>query len=194
LTQNKFLETIKIFDGKVYNLAFHQDRYESVLSSLGVSSFEDLATFIKAPTRGLYKCRLVYTTQDIEVTFHKYTKKTIKSLKIVYDDSIEYSKKYLNRDKLGKLYEKRGVCDDILIVQNSFITDTSIANIAFFKEGIWYTPKTPLLKGTTRQRLLYEKKIIEKDIKLEELKSFSQIALLNAMIDFDIIADISYEM
>lgn len=197
MNQNKFLETIKVFDGKIYNLSFHQDRYESVLNSFGIDSYQTLATFIKAPSKGLYRCRLVYTAdniEDIEVTFYKYTKKKINSLKIVYDDSIEYCKKYLNRDTINELYEKRASCDDILIVKNSFITDTSIANIAFFKKGIWYTPKKPLLKGTTRQRLLDEKKIIEEDIKIEDLKNFSQIALFNAMIDFDIIRDISYEM
>ncbi len=196
MNQNKFLETIKVLDGKIYNLPYHQARYESVLSSFSLKTYQNIARYIKVPSKGLYRCRLVYSNEDIndiEVSFHKYTKKKINSLKIVYDEDIEYCKKYLNRDALNKLYELRAHCDDILIVKNSLITDTSIANIALFKNGVWYTPKNPLLKGTTRQRLLDEGEIVEKDIHISELQSFSQIALLNAMIDFDIMADISYE-
>jgi 4-amino-4-deoxychorismate lyase len=67
------------------------------------------------------------------------------------------------------------------------VTDTSIANVAFYKDGLWFTPKKPLLEGTTRARLLNAGKIIEKDIGVKELKNYSKVALMNAMIDFDII-------
>ncbi len=196
MTQNKFLETIKVLDGVIYNLSWHQARYQSVLNSFGITFYHDLATFINAPKEGLYRCRLIYSAkkqQDIQVTFHKYTKKKISSLKVIFND-INYGKKYLNRDALDKLYEKRDTCDDILIVKNSLLTDTSIANIALFQDGIWYTPKYPLLEGTTRERLLEEKKIIKKNINLEQLDNFSQFALLNAMVDFDIIKNISYKI
>ena len=89
-------------------------------------------------------------------------------------------------------FDKRESCDDILIVKNGYITDTSIANIALYDGNSWITPKVPLLKGTTRQRYLDNAKILESDIKVQDLKKFSKIALLNAMIDFDIITNISY--
>jgi len=47
--------------------------------------------------------------------------------------------------------------------------------------------KQPLLKGTTRARLIDEGKIIEADIKVQDLRTFSKVALLNAMIDFDVL-------
>ena len=56
-----------------------------------------------------------------------------------------------------------------------------------WKNGIWFTPRNPLLKGTTRARLLSVGKIVESDIRVQELRSFSQVALLNAMVDFDIL-------
>ena len=90
--------------------------------------------------------------------------------------------------ELNKLYEKCQDADDILIVKKGYLTDTSIANIALF-DGEWKTPKYPLLKGTTRQRLLDNGKIHEDDIKVQDIGRFSKVALLNAMIDFDIIAD-----
>lgn len=125
----------------------------------------------------------------MDVAYHEYKKREINSLKLVYDDEIEYSLKSTCRDKLDALFAQRGECDDVLIVKNSLITDTTIANIAFFDSNRWITPRIPLLKGTTRERLLREGKIFEADIAVDDLKKFSKIALMNAMIDFDIITE-----
>jgi len=73
-----------------------------------------------------------------------------------------------------------------------FVTDTSIANIAFYDNGMWKTPKNPLLKGTTRARLIDEGKLIEADIRVNELRNFSKVALLNAMIDFDVLQECEF--
>ncbi|MDQ7044459.1 MAG: aminotransferase class IV family protein [Sulfurimonas sp.] len=192
--KTSFLETIKILDGSVFNIQYHQKRYESVLSSFGLKDFAHLLTLIKAPPTGLYRCRLVYDLDaNITISYFAYKKRNIKSLKIIYDDSIEYSKKYEDRQDINKLFEKREQSDDILIVKDGYIADTSIANIAFFNGVAWLTPKKPLLKGTSRQRLLENEEIIEADIKVQDLKSFSKVALLNAMIDFDIITNINYK-
>ncbi len=190
--KSEFLETIKIQEGRIFNILYHQKRYEKVLNSFGVEKTKKLEDFIKPPKKGLYRCRLVYDLDTIIVSYHEYKKKDIKSLKLVYDDDIEYSSKSTNRDAINRLFALKNSCDDILIVKNSLITDTSIANIAFFDSVNWITPKESLLKGTTRARLLDEGRIIEADIKVEDLKSFSKVALLNAMIDFDIITSIIY--
>jgi 4-amino-4-deoxychorismate lyase len=182
-----YLETIKVLDGKIFHLSYHQRRYESVLKSFGFSDFKNLKEYLNPPVSGLYRCRLTYDEQKINVSYHKYEKRVVKSIRLVYDDEIDYSKKSINRYELDNLYEKRENCDEILIVKNSLVTDTTIANVAFYKNSLWYTPKKPLLEGTTRQRLLEEGKIIEKDIGVENLKDYSKIALMNAMIDFDII-------
>jgi 4-amino-4-deoxychorismate lyase len=60
------------------------------------------------------------------------------------------------------------------------------SNLAIFYENIWITSKNCLLNGTTKARLLEEKFLIEKDITLNMLKNASKIALMNAMIGFDI--------
>ena len=73
---------------------------------------------------------------------------------------------------------------DVLIVRNNLLTDTSIANVALEKEGVWYTPRTPLLKGTKRALLLEQGVLTECDIPSDEISSYSHIALFNAMIDF----------
>ncbi|MDA3907862.1 MAG: aminotransferase class IV family protein [Sulfurimonas sp.] len=185
---NTYLETIKALDGEIFNISYHQKRYESVLKSLGFNNFKNLEEYLKPPIPGLYRCRLIYDEQNINVTYHKYKKREVTSIKLVYDDEIEYSKKSTNRYELDNLFEKREDCDEILIIKNSLVTDTTIANVAFYKDGLWYTPKKPLLQGTTRARLLDEGKIIEKDIAVKDLKNYSKVALMNVMIDFDIIA------
>ena len=89
----------------------------------------------------------------------------------------------------NELYEKRDDCDEVIIIKNEIVTDTTIANIAIFYENSWITSKNCLLGGTTRARLLEEKKLFEKDITLDMLKNASKVALMNAMIGFDEIKD-----
>ena len=179
----QYLETIKAFDGKLYNLSYHQKRLEATLPNAKIV-LQDIVT---PPQIGLFRCRVVYDNMNCEVTYHPYTKKNIKSLKLVFDDTIEYSKKYYDRSVINRLIKKKCYCDDILIVKNGLISDTSIANIAFKCKDEWLTPKEPLLRGTTRMRFLESHKILEADISVKDLENFSQVALMNAMIDFDII-------
>jgi len=184
-----FLETIKIFNGKIFHIEYHQNRYEKVLKSFGIKRFKNLKEYITPPKNGLYRCRVVYDLENnLFITYHLYKKREINSLKLVYDDKVEYSVKSTDREKLNQLYEQRENCDDVLIVKNSLITDTTIANIALLKNSIWYTPKSSLLQGTTKIRLLEEGKIVEKDILVKDIYSYERVALLNAMIDFDIMA------
>ena len=184
-----FLETIKIFNGKIFHIEYHQNRYEKVLKSFGIKRFKNLKEYITPPKNGLYRCRVVYDLENnLFITYHLYKKREINSLKLVYDDKVEYSVKSTDREKLNQLYEQRENCDDVLIVKNSLITDTTIANIAILKNSIWYTPKSSLLQGTTKIRLLEEGKIVEKDILVKDIYNYDRVALLNAMIDFDIMA------
>jgi len=185
----KYLETIKALDGVCYHLEYHQRRLEGVLNSLNAEQKYKLSSLLLPPKKGLFRCRVVYDEEQIEISYIPYQKREIKSLKIVASNKIEYSDKYADRSSIDKLFMKKEQCDDILIVKNSLITDTSIANIAFFDGAVWLTPKTPLLYGTTRERLLNESKIVEQDIKIEDINGFLKVALMNAMIDFAIIAE-----
>ena len=184
---NSFLETIKSVEGESLNVFYHQKRYEGVLRSLGATKFKNLRACLNPPKHGVFRCRVVYSKDAVEVTYHAYVKRDVKTLKLIYDDEIEYSKKYADRKKLDELFLQKDEADDILIIKNNLVTDTSVANIAFFDENRWITPAQPLLKGTARARLLDQGKIFEQEIRVEDLKNFSKVALLNAMIDFDII-------
>jgi 4-amino-4-deoxychorismate lyase len=186
-----FLETIKVVDGKIYNLPYHQKRYEKTLNSLGVSQVQDLASVLFPPQNGTLRCRVVYSSSDFSVSYIPYVKRKIRRLKIIHSDSIVYPYKYEDREAIEKLFAKKEECDEIIIVKDSLIKDTSIANIALYseKEQRWFTPREPLLEGTTRARYIDNGLLFLKDIKVDELQEYSKLALLNAMIDFDIIAE-----
>ena len=184
---NSYIETIRSLDGTLFHMPYHQKRYESVLNALGVSDVKDLSEYLNPPPTGLYRCRLTYTAESAEVSYYEYKKRDVSSLKLVFDNDIDYSRKYANREAIERLYAQREGCDDILIIKNLLVTDTSIANIAFYDNGVWLTPKEPLLKGTARARLLDEGIVVEAEIGVHELRRFSKVALMNAMIDFDIL-------
>ena len=108
----------------------------------------------------------------------------VQSLAIIRSDEIDYTYKNTNRESLNRLFAQRGKCDDILIVKQGLLTDTSIANIALYDGSNWYTPKHPLLKGTKRAQLLAQGIVQEKELGPEDLSSFPIIRLFNAMIDW----------
>jgi 4-amino-4-deoxychorismate lyase len=187
--KTNFLETIKAIGGEVQHLSYHQKRYEGVLNSLGIKKVHNLKELLNPPKKGLYRCRVVYSIEDVEVEYIPYVKRQVQKLKLVESNTIEYSKKYADRKELDALFLQKGDGDEIIIIKNGLVSDTSIANIAFFDGMLWLTPKKPLLQGTTRARLLENGKIFEKEIRAEDIFNFEKIALMNAMIDFDIIAE-----
>lgn len=181
----KYFETIKCEDFEVFNLDYHQKR---VANTIGLNI--NLQEYINPISEELLRCKLIYDENGVvDVLYFPYKKREIKSFKIIFDNEIEYSKKYLNRAKLDELYEKRDDCDEVIIIKNEIVTDTTIANIAIFYENSWITSKNCLLGGTTRARFLEEKKLFEKDITLDMLENASKVALMNAMIGFDEIKD-----
>ena len=187
------LETIKCDEGKVFNLAYHQARCDiSRKTLLKTSASLDLASVINPPPKGLYRCRVVYAVNIISIEYLPYIAKQVHTLNIVSSE-LNYDFKYANRDKINNLLNQHTNSDDILIEKNGLITDTSIANIAFYAEGKWFTPKTPLLKGTMRAKLLHDKFLTEKDIKREDINQYTQVALMNAMIGFEILNDINIQ-
>ncbi len=181
---SKYLETIKIYNRKVYNLEYHQKRVDA---TIGEGKLE-LLSIVQPTQKELTRCRIVYDEEgSYTIEYIPYKKREVHSLKLLFCDDIEYGKKYENREKLNSLFAQKEQCDEILIIKNGLITDTSIANVAFFDGKNWLTPKTPLLEGTMRAKLLNEQKIYPADISYQEINKFQKIALMNAMVDFDII-------
>lgn len=137
------------------------------------------------PPRGLYKTRVIYDMEIREVEFVPYVVKPIKSLKMIHSDTVSYDYKYLDRTALNDLYSRRGNADDVLIVKNGCITDTSYANIIFKKAQHWYTPTHCLLKGTMRESLLNANLIKETTIDSNNYLQFESFKLINSMLGME---------
>jgi len=190
-------ETIKCNDGVLFNLRYHQSRM-NLARKLVFRSKEQtiLEGTIEVPEEfrsGLYRCRVSYGEEIEKIEFIKHQYRPVISLRLVEDNEIDYHLKYTNREKLNILFEKRGSCDDILIVKNGYITDSLTANVIFFDGKRWWTPDSPLLPGTQRARLIVEKKIFVTAVTPADLNKFHRAGLINAMQDLDQMPDIPVE-
>lgn len=119
----QFVETLKMTDGKVANLSYHQARMERTLRHF----FPTLATthmpclqqsIVPQATLETLKVRVVYGAQGIEtIEYIPYTPRTIRTLRIVTSNTIDYTYKSTDRSALNALLAQRGTCDDIVILK-----------------------------------------------------------------------------
>lgn len=172
-------ETIKIQDGIAQNLIYHEQRIQN---SINFSSKFNLEQILYTKKQGLIRAKVVYDLNGelVSVDFFEYKMKKFHTFQLVNID-FNYDKKYLDRSNIEAI---KGSFDEVIMVKNSLITDTSIANVAIFKNSHWITPKSPLLNGTTRQRLLDENKIIQDDLCVDDLLNVKRLAIFNSMIGF----------
>ncbi len=184
----QLIETIKCNNGKLYNIRWHNERFNRARKELfGLPHEIDLGEIIKIPEnckKGLFRCRIMYSETIDKIEFVPHSFRKIKSLKLVEDNNIDYQFKFSNRKNLNSLFEKRGNCDDILIIKNGCITDSSTANCIFCDGQKWWTPDTPLLPGTQRAKLIYEEKIEVCRITPATISKYKKVGLINAMWDF----------
>ena len=141
----QLLETIKLEDGQLFNLEFHNKRLnEARKACFGECNDLNLNELISVPDdkkKGLFRCRVTYSKHIEKIEFIPHIYRPVQSLILIVDNTIDYSYKYKNRDYLQSLFEQKGQADDILIVKNGFITDSYTANPVFFDGKIWWAPK-----------------------------------------------------
>lgn len=184
----QFVETLCLESGVVRNLHYHEARLNATRQYFWKGSTPIvLAQYLSgfSNVAGRLKVRVVYGEYGVtEVTSQPYTMRRIASLRLVNNDTIDYSFKSTDRSALNALVAQCGECDEVLIVRSGEITDTSYTNVAFLENKQWYTPARPLLCGTMRASLLDAGLLIERTIRCEELGNYSAIMLFNAMISF----------
>ena len=181
-----FVESIKAEKGILFNMDYHNQRFNQTrLEAFGIEEKLDLRSVIPAEKSmsGLFKCRVIYLAEIIETIFEPYQMKKINTLKLVYDDNIDYHLKSTDRKDLQLLYEQRESCDDIIIIKHGFVTDSFSANLIFNNGNEWHTPSKPLLEGTKREKLLREGKIKSKIIRVDDISDYQKVGLINAMIE-----------
>ncbi|HMO18378.1 MAG TPA: aminotransferase class IV [Oligoflexia bacterium] len=187
-SEELLFESIRVFDGHLERLDYHEARMNDARSYLFADFREirllDIISIPDKYTSGLNKCRIIYNRDIKLVEFEKYNKKQITTLGFVDGGDIEYPFKFLNRAALDNLLDIRPYgSDDIIITKNGLVTDSSYSNLAFYKEGQWYTPRLPLLFGTKRAFLLNSGILIERDIYVKDILQFEKVSLINALLN-----------
>lgn len=172
-------ETIKILDFIAQNLSFHERRISYSLG--GVKAKFKLEELLNSPLDGIVRAKVIYDTHGnlIDIQYFSYKMREFSEFKLV-EVAFDYSKKFLDRSEIDAA---KGEFEEIIMIKNGFATDTSIANLAIFEDG-WITPKTPLLNGTTRARLLENGLLREENIDVKRLLNAKRFAIMNAMIGF----------
>ena len=183
---HQFVETIRIEGSKAMNLPLHEARmnvtrahFAPHAAPISLQKWLDDAPL----SDERIKARVVYDVDGVcETTFQTYKRREIQWLHMVEDNDISYTFKSTDRHELDRLLDLRDGCDEVLIVKNGLVTDTSFTNVAFFDGHKWFTPAQPLLNGTMRQWLLQRGELTETHITPASLASFQRIMLFNAMI------------
>lgn len=185
---SQFIESIKIEDQEIFLSDLHQKRVNQTFSHFGKEDPIDLVKIYKNlhhDEDGLFKLRVSYDLDKrVRTQMIPYAIPEIHDFQLVENNSFDYSFKFEDRKELDKM-KMKSKAEEIIIIKNNHITDTSFSNLLFLKGKEWFTPSTYLLNGVQRQHLLKQKKIKEAEITLQNIKQFTHFQIINALNDFD---------
>lgn len=183
------IETLKSVDGKLAHLAWHQARFERTRRDyFGQKSPVFLSEHLCPPDEGIYRVRVEYAQEILSVAYIPYVAKEMHRFALV-EAGISYAYKYADRSELGA-YMHDDV-DDVLFTCKGMLQDTTIANVALLIDDVWQTPQIPLLRGTTRERLVASGFLKEALLDTQSLKKATKFAIMNALIGFKIIENLT---
>lgn len=181
----KFIESICLKEGDYLNLEIHQQRVRRTFETFFEGAFFELKKVLPIiQDSGSYKVRVVYDNDTVDVDYASYQKRDIRKLELVNSNPFDYSFKYEDRAAINQL-KATSLADDIIIVMDGFIRDSSYSNLAFWDGEKWLTPEKPLLEGVRRSQLLSEEKIKPSSIKSSDINKFEKVSLINAMLDLN---------
>lgn len=178
-----FIETIRLEGGKPQGLDYHQARLERTRNAMGWQSPLLLLDHLPKSSVPYERCkwRIVYGEEIIETSITPYTARPIRHIKLV-EAELDYTYKSTDRSDLEACFAQRGDADEVLIVRDGLLTDTSIANIALGDDqGQWLTPARPLLEGTIRSTLIEQGVLMPYYLTTESLSRYPYIRLFNAL-------------
>lgn len=184
-----FFETIKLLHGQLSNLSYHQERMDRTrnfhYNKCGKLTLSEILPLVSEYTEGLFKVRVDYGLNISKVSIEPYKIKAHQRLQILEIGNFDYSFKFSDRSFFSSHLDLNPIFDDILFTRNGFLTDTTYCNVILFDSNQWVTPNTFLLPGTKREQLLADRKIIERNITVQDLSTYKQICFINAMRDFE---------
>ena len=179
-------ESIKVVDNEIFHFDEHYLRMQNSSKALWLHQihFPKLEKEIHRRTEsGLQKCKIIYNENEYRIEIQPYRKRQINSIHLVENNNIDYDHKFTDRNQLLQLSADIECADEIILVQNKNLTDTTYSNIALWNGVEWHTPKKPLFKGIKRKILLEQNLIKEKKISINDIDQYSKISLINAMLD-----------
>ncbi len=180
-----FLESICINDGRPENLEAHIERMHLTALEHGfrLPVLPTIASVLPNHlTQGKVKWRILYREEIQTMEFLPYKPKTVRSLRLV-EGNPDYTFKYADRSALEDLLTQKGDCDEILVVREGLVTDTSYSNVVLQQGDQFYTPTSYLLNGTRRQQLLRSGRIKEREIRATDLTGTTASFLLTPLLD-----------
>jgi 4-amino-4-deoxychorismate lyase len=182
-------ETIQIKDYEPLHVSFHNERFWLTCKEyLKLDCQVDLSSLIKSPMANC-RCKIAYDGINFEVDYAPIPQnRKFEQFRIV-EAPLDYPYKFSDRVWLDALREG---FDDAILVKNGLLLDTTIANIALKIENRWLTPQVPLLKGTTRARLLQEGKLALSSLHVKDLARAQKVAIMNALIGFCVLDNPQY--
>lgn len=184
---SRFIETIKLKDGEFPDLEYHQQRVNRTFSAFFPNTpplqLKEILEDTCNPSSGTYRYTITYSRILEGFRIKRYQPRQISRLIIKEVEELDYQYKYADRSSLEILVDDLEKDEEIIIVKNGLVTDSSYANLAFFDGNSWWTPSTPLLYGTKRQKFLDDGSIREKLFKKEDIQNFRKCCLINAMLD-----------
>lgn len=169
-------------------MEFHQERFNRTrFKKFGLKNEIKLENQIQIAVNqeiGKFKCRIIYSEKIEFIEILPYEIRKINSVKLIENNEIEYKFKSENRNAFDLLKDSV-LEDEILIVKNGQITDSSYSNLVFFDGENWITPSSYLLNGTMRQSLLQSGKITEDEVNPKDLNRFFSFKFINAMMNLE---------
>ena len=181
----QFVETMAYMGGKVPLLDYHQERVNCTFWEFfpGKKPHRLRSLLPKMETTETLKLRLQYGPSDYVLEACQHQQPVVSSLRVVSDDRITYPYKYADRTQLNRLLQKRRGADEVIIVKNGLVSDSSMSNLCFYDQKRWYTSTGFLLNGIRRQHLLATRQIREIPIDRKRIETFHSVCLINALLD-----------
>jgi 4-amino-4-deoxychorismate lyase len=183
----RLIETIRLENGLWHHPGAHALRMNHSRRLLfDCTNPIDPVEYLQFPSeigKGRFKCRIEYDRIVRRIDLQPYRIRQLRKLRFVEAGALSYEHKFADRSGIESLFARRGDADDVLMVIDGLIADTSYSNVAFYDGRCWYTPARPLLQGTMRARLLREGMLQPADIRPADTAQYQYIALINAMLD-----------
>lgn len=197
--ETTFIETIRFTDGVANLLPLHCQRMmRTCREHFGCAAPElnlPLDVVPESFRKGTVKCRVTYGREIRNIEFERYTPRIVRTLRLVEADDIDYHLKYADRSDLNSIRDLRDGADEVIIVRNGLVTDTSYSNIVCRTADRLLTPSAPLLEGVMRRHLLDTHVIHEARISADMLRpdnslGITEVILINAMLPLGIVPPI----